>query len=145
MLLVKTTLAPSLIEGLGVFAAEHIRKGAVVWKFVPGVDILLDDEELRLLPALVLEHCTRYAYRHGRMGKYVLCCDDARFVNHSDNPNTIGLYPLGDDQGLDIAIRDIRMGEEITCDYATFDPDFEGKLSIPQTASFGTTKQVSNN
>jgi SET domain-containing protein len=130
MLLVKTTLAPSSIEGLGVFAAEGIKAGTIVWKFVPGVDLLLSDEKISRLPNIVTEVCERYAYRHGRMNNYVLCGDDARFVNHSDDPNTMGIYPPGDDQGFDIATRDIEEGEEITCDYRTFDPEFVKKLGM---------------
>ena len=130
MLLVKTTLAPSSIEGLGVFAAESIRAGTVVWKFVPGIDLLLSDERIARLPDIVTEVCERYAYRHGRLNNYVLCGDDARFVNHSDDPNTKGIYPPGDDQGMDIATRDIEEGEEITCDYRTFDPEFVKKLGL---------------
>jgi SET domain-containing protein len=130
MLLVKTTLAPSSIEGLGVFAAEGIQAGTVVWKFVPGVDLLLSDEQIARLPNIVAEVCERYAYRHGRMNNYVLCGDDARFVNHSDDPNIMGIYPPGDEQGMDIATRDIQEGEEITCDYRTFDPEFAKKLGL---------------
>ncbi len=29
-------------------------------------------------------------YLHNRTGKYVACLDNARFMNHSDNPNTAG-------------------------------------------------------
>ncbi len=131
MLLVKTRLAPSAIEGLGVFAAEDITKGTIVWQFVPGVDLLIDPSELPSLPAAVVEHCQRYAYLHTETGEYVLCGDDARFVNHSDDPNLIGIYPPGDKQGVDIAARDIRAGEELTSDYQTFDVEFRQKLNLP--------------
>ena len=36
MLLVKTRLGKSRIHGLGVFAAQPIRKGQPVWRFVEG-------------------------------------------------------------------------------------------------------------
>jgi hypothetical protein len=53
-------------------------------------------------------------------GKYVLCFDDGRFFNHSDSPNVIdGLTP--DTAQSSIAVRDIFPGEELTCDYRTFD------------------------
>jgi uncharacterized protein len=130
--MVKTILAPSSIEGLGVFAAEYIKAGTVVWKFSSDVDLLLSDAEIASLPQIVSEVCKRYAYRHGRQNNYVLCGDDAKFVNHSDDPNTVGVYPPGDDQGLDIAVRDIEEGEEITCDYRTFDPEFTQKLGLQE-------------
>jgi uncharacterized protein len=139
MLLVKTRLGQSPIEGLGVFAAENIKKGTIVWQFVPGVDLLISPKELQLLPSAVVEHCKRYAYLHNVTGEYVLCGDDARFVNHSDDPNTMGVYPPGDNQGLDIAVRDIREGEELTSDYQSFDAEFSQKLS---PANHGSTNSL---
>jgi SET domain-containing protein len=142
MLVVKTRLAPSAIEGLGVFAAEDIKKGTIVWQFVRGVDLLIDPEELPSLPPAVIELCRRYAYLHTETGEYVLCGDDARFVNHSDDPNLIGIYPPGDNQGFDIAAKDIKAGEELTSDYGTFDAEFRQKLSLPPYGSTNSSKQL---
>ena len=129
MLLVKTILAPSDIEGLGLFAAENIAKGTIVWKFVPGVDALLDASEIESLPAVAQDICKRYAYLDPASKKYVLCGDDARFENHSENPNTAGAYPAGEPFGLDVATRDIKKVEEITCDYRAFDAEFDYKFT----------------
>jgi uncharacterized protein len=132
MLLVKTILAPSKIEGLGLFAAQSIPKGSVVWKFIPGVDVLLEASEIEKLPLITQDICRRYAYLDFTSNKYVLCGDDARFVNHSEDPNTAGVYPDGEPFGLDIALRDIPVGEEITCDYRAFDAEFEYKFTASQ-------------
>ena len=69
-----------------------------------------------------------FAYVSTTTGKGVLCADDARFMNHSDRPNT---HSGTDERGYvtTIASRDIRAGEEITCDYYEFDTDAEEKLS----------------
>jgi uncharacterized protein len=130
MFMVKTRLAPSPIEGLGVFADEDIAKGSIVWRFVPKFDLLIDPEDVPLLPPAVVDHLKRYAYLHDDIQKYVLCGDDARFVNHSDLPNTIGVYPPGEGTGLDIAMRDIACGEEITSDYKSFDAEFVAKMEL---------------
>ncbi|MGO9546249.1 MAG: SET domain-containing protein [Rhodomicrobium sp.] len=132
MLVVNTILAPSKIEGLGLFAGQYIPKGTVVWKFVPGVDALLDASEIESLPEVTRDICRRYAYLDHTHKKYVLCGDDARFENHSENPNTAGVYPEGEPFGIDVATRDIQEGEEITCDYRTFDTEFSYKFTSSQ-------------
>jgi SET domain-containing protein len=132
MLVVKTILAPSDIEGLGLFARQHIPKGAIVWTFVPGVDALFDESAIEALPAVTQDICRRYAYLDPNSKKYVLCGDDARFENHSENPNTTGVYPEGQPFGIDIATRDIQEGEEITCDYRSFDAEFSYKFTRSQ-------------
>ena len=128
MLLIRTFLAPSQIQGLGLFAGENVPEGTVVWTYVPTVDKLIDIEDFDKLPCLMQEVCKRYAYLDNRTTKYVLCGDDARFVNHSDLPNTVGRYPEGEIYGIDVATRLIKQGEEITCDYSTFDAEFACKL-----------------
>jgi SET domain-containing protein len=53
----------------------------------------------------------------------VLCADNARFMNHADEPNTTRVHIDGAIEDDDIATRDIRVGEEMTCDYRLFDAD----------------------
>lgn len=121
MLLVQTHVGPSPIEGLGLFATEPIVAGTAVWRFAPGLDLLLD-------PALADAHgpafrafLDRYAYvSHDFPGRLVLSCDHAKFINHSDAPNIEG-------RELDsLAVRDIAAGEEITCDYRAISVGFAG-------------------
>jgi SET domain-containing protein len=53
----------------------------------------------------------------------VLCIDNARFMNHADEPNTAGVHTAGAIDGYDVATRDISKGEELTCDYRLFDAE----------------------
>jgi len=55
---------------------------------------------------------------------FVISSDHSKHMNHSDRPNVI----QGDGY-FDIAARDIEPGEELTCDYHTFDLDAKLKLS----------------
>ena len=48
---------------------------------------------------------------------YVLCFDDARYFNHSDNPNCKTIESLDDKEGVEIAGKDIQKGEELTVNY----------------------------
>jgi SET domain-containing protein len=49
-------------------------------------------------------------------------------MNHADNPNTAGVHESGSIEGFDVAMRDIAAGEELTCDYRTFDAHVDLKL-----------------
>lgn len=129
MLLVKTVLAQSLIDGFGLFAGQDIPAGTLVWNFDPRVDLSLDAPQIDKLSPAFKEYFDKYAYLDVRLGKYVICGDDARFVNHSDQPNLVGIYTVGREYGIDIAIREIKEGEELTSDYTTFDADFSSKLN----------------
>ena len=57
-----------------------------------------------------------YGYIDPRLNRFILCCDNARFINHSNAPN-VGPDLTDDTYGIDTALRDIEPGEEITVDY----------------------------
>ena len=127
MLLVKTRIDLSKIHGIGLFADEFIRKGTVTWRFLDGFDLRLPESILGMLSAPAREQFLKYTYVDPVSGLYELCADDARFFNHSDEPNTASVQ-LSPDEEVDMATRDINQGEELTCDYRTFDRDWRKKL-----------------
>jgi uncharacterized protein len=123
MLLVKTKLAPSTIHGIGLFAGELIPVGKEVWRFVKGFDLEKTPEELAELPLHIQQWIAKhFGYLDYHFHRYILPVDDARFINHSDNPNVCPDYTR-DSYGLDVSLRDISIGEEITTDYKTFEND----------------------
>jgi SET domain-containing protein len=128
MFLVRTRLAPSDIEGFGVFAEEDIEEGTTVWVFRPPIDAAFTPEEAAAADPVMRELLDRYAYLHNRTNRYIYCGDNARFVNHSDDPNTVAIYPDGEEEGRDVAIRPIAKGEEITGNYYEWDLRAEKKL-----------------
>jgi SET domain-containing protein len=129
MLLVKTKIGPSEISGIGLFADEFIPKGTPTWKFMPGFDLKISREKLAALSEPGRSQFLNYAYLNIRTGNYILCFDDARFFNHADEANCISTDPTtGDEEGIDIAARDIRLGEELTNNYREFDDDFNKKM-----------------
>jgi hypothetical protein len=131
MLLVKTRLGQSQIEGIGLFAAEPIKAGTVTWRFLDGYDQCFTAEQIAALPAVAREAIETYTYLHQPGGLYVYCLDNARFMNHADDPNTAGVHVDGAIEGYDIATRDIAEGEELTCDYRLFDGNYRRKLGSP--------------
>lgn len=128
MLLVKTRLGMSPIEGIGVFADEFIAKGTPTWTFTPGLDQLLSKDVIAAMAEPLKSALLRYSYLDKKTGLYIYCLDNARFVNHSDNANTRGDYGDNDAFGRDVATRDIQAGEEITCNYDEFDREFRLKV-----------------
>jgi SET domain-containing protein len=120
MLRVPTYVAPSLIAGVGLFAAIDIPAGRVIWEFTEGVDWRITPTELLLFPEPFQSRLRHYLYQEDS-GLYVLCGDNAKYMNHSGDPNC-------DDTGAEytIARRSISAGEELTCDYRLF--DLEAKM-----------------
>ncbi|HKJ92301.1 MAG TPA: SET domain-containing protein [Longimicrobiales bacterium] len=132
MLLVKTCKKNSGIHGVGLFADQFIAHGTPTWRFTPGIDQALHPSELQRIPEAARGQFLTYAYLDIRTGLYVLCADDARFMNHSPEPDITSDYNEDPVFGVDIAARDIQAGEELTCDYCTFDRmDRENLTFVP--------------
>jgi hypothetical protein len=98
-------------KGFGVVATADIPRGTLVWCHC-ALDIVLTPEKVTSLPAAYHEIINIWSYGDPS-GNSVLCWDNARFINHSCSPAMMG---VGDD--LEVAVRDIFAGEELTCDYA---------------------------
>ena len=128
MLMVKTKLGPSAIEGIGLFAYQDIPLGTVTWRFEPGFDQLLTADQIAALPEPARCEMANHTYVNASTGEHVLCLDNARFMNHADDPNTKGIHAANAIDGYDVATRDIKKGEELTCDYRQFDAAFAAKL-----------------
>ncbi|MDP3934768.1 MAG: SET domain-containing protein [Candidatus Giovannonibacteria bacterium] len=126
MLLVKTKIGPSKINGIGLFTDQFIPKETLVQKFMPGFDLEISENDIPNLSEPAREQFLKYAYKN-KGGYYILCFDDTRFLNHADNPNLIS---NDSDEEIDIAARDIQKGEELTVNYKEFDTDFDYKMGI---------------
>ncbi|MEZ6103694.1 MAG: SET domain-containing protein [Pirellulaceae bacterium] len=122
MLLVETKLGPSRIHGLGIFAVAPIASGTPIWHFTVGFDLDLDPAILERQPEHFRRMMMHYGYIDARLYRFILCCDDYRFINHSANPNVIGEW-TDDKYGIDRARRDICAGEELTIDYNVVEGD----------------------
>ncbi len=121
MLLVNTFVGASAIEGVGVFAADPIPSGTLIWRLEPDFDRLIPVETYETAEPLLKDFLDRYAYPSpDRPGFIVYEVDNGRFMNHSDDPNTDF-----SDSGGATTIRDIAAGEELTCNYSDFYPQFE--------------------
>jgi SET domain-containing protein len=127
MFIVRTSLRPSPIQGLGCFADEAISKGQVVWEFDPRLDIRISLSDIDTFPPFMRDHFRTFSYVELLDGQEILvyCADFSKHMNHSDEPNLFDT----EDNLREIAIRDIAVGEELTCNYYKFDLHAAEKLS----------------
>ncbi len=102
--------------GWGVFATSRIPRGPVVY-VRDELELVGGRNDLPLLHPLQAAFVNRYGYRD-EQGDWVVSVDNARFVNHSCESNTISTG-----YGFEIAVRDIEAGEEVTDDYGLLNLD----------------------
>lgn len=102
--------------GFGVFATRFIPKGTITWA-LDELDQILEPNYLDTVDKYKGEIIKKYAYRN-QDGKFVLCWDLGRYVNHSFHANCMGTA-----YEFEIAIRDIYPGEQLTDDYGTLNVD----------------------
>ena len=119
----------SSVHGFGLFADQFISKGTPVWEYAPGLDLSLSEAEVDALPDRARSAFLHYSFWNSKLGCYILCFDDARYINHCDDPNTDGRR----------AVRDIVHGDEITYAYGRRDVRFRyertlGKAAVPRLA-----------
>lgn len=102
--------------GYGVFATKFIPKGTIVWA-LDDLDQVLDPDYVETLDSLRKQDVQKYSFKN-QFGKYILCWDKGRFVNHSFHATCVGTM-----YDLELAARDIHPGEELTDDYGTLNVD----------------------
>lgn len=107
---VRTKLAPSNIDGVGVFALRDIKKGEPLFTDMMTKLYNLPYSEFDKLRPEVAENLLQSfpLIVKGSAFAYPLTRTQA-FLNHSEEPNY--------DAMTDIALRDIKAGEEVTEDY----------------------------
>lgn len=121
MLVVPTYLAQSGVHGIGVYAGVAVKAGQKVWEFNPAVDFVYGSRWLTRMfkeSPDVVEYFCLYSYK--RKNQYYYVTDNARFINHSTKTANIGFT----EDGHEVALRDINVGEELLEDYfLSYDSD----------------------
>lgn len=117
MIYVETVVSNSSTNNLGLFAAQDIQKGQLIWKYHPSTCLIITPEQEQVL-SRSKEDCFTKAVSHFGCPTTRGCLvhmDNMRYINHSDTPNTNN---INDDTM--IAARDIRFGEELYEDYREY-------------------------
>lgn len=124
MLLIRATVKPSPIHGLGLFAAEPIARGTAIWKFSPGLDLEISQADFEKFSRYEQDFILFAGFHSRKTGKYHLSFDDVRFINHADPGNVTIDEARGTEDDVEfvlVAARDIADGEELTQNYYEFD------------------------
>jgi hypothetical protein len=114
MLMVETELRSSPIHGIGVFLLEDVEAGQLIWRFDSRIDRVFAASELDEMPERLRTFLSIYSTFHQQSGLWVLCGDNGRHFNHSDEPNTTS---MGVAFGDDVAAAALSAGTELTTDY----------------------------
>ncbi len=117
--------------GNGVIATQRIPRGTITW-VRDKLDQTISPERLDALGELYREMVVTYAFID-RHGDYVLCWDLSRYINHSCEANC--LSPGFD---LEIAIRDIEEGEELTDEYGSLNLEHDFTCACGRPSCRGT-------
>jgi uncharacterized protein len=118
------------LVGYGVFATQFIPKGTIIWA-LDELDQHYEEDYVISLDLIRRKQIIKYCYRDNK-GRYVLCWDIARYMNHSFSPNCISTV-----YEFELAIRDIYPGEQLTEDYGYFNLD-EPFYCLPEEGSTRT-------
>lgn len=106
--------------GYGVFATQDIPRGTITWAR-DALDRAFTTEQMAAMAPPYRAILDKYCFVGGD-GTHILCWDIARFVNHSCAPTC-----LAPGYDFEVAVRDIKRGEELTDDYASLnlETDFD--------------------
>ena len=107
--------------GYGVFATDDIPEGTIVY-VKDSLEVVITPTEFLLHTEEMKDVIEKYSYidEHGNR---IISWDFAKYVNHCCNCNT-----MSTGYGFEIAIRDIKKGEQITDEYGIFNLEYEMKL-----------------
>ena len=96
--------------GHGVVATRDIPAGTITWA-QDELDREFTPDQVEAFAPDYQEILDTYCFRN-QHGRWVLCWDHARFVNHSFRSNCLTTA-----YNFEIAVRDIKAGEQLTDDY----------------------------
>ncbi len=99
--------------GYGVFATSDIAKGTIIY-VEDMFDIVISKFKYHTLDDKHKKLVDKYSYRDAK-GQRIISWDIGKYVNHKCECNT-----MSTGYGFEIAIKDIKAGEEVTDDYGLF-------------------------
>ena len=114
-------------DGLGIFSKVDIKKDQIVSVVAPYERLVLDIEYIETIEK-AHDHKERlidllnngwYTTEFGATGKYIYVLNDDKYINHSCDPNLE--ERTQNKRCFQIALKDIKAGEELTNNYATYE------------------------
>ncbi len=121
MIHIKYKLNVSSLHGVGLFAAEPITKGTLIYTASPVLDVNISKEQFDALDEKEKQEVRWWGFFDTASDKWHVDFDVTHFINHADEA-TVTQDPGHSDAYL-IAIRDIEAGEELTQNYLEFESE----------------------
>ena len=111
----RIAIGPSRIQGLGAFASQFIPAGTRLIEYT-GERLTPEEADARYPEDGSRHHTFLFAIDEGIVIDAAVGGNDARFINHSCDPNCDAV--VDDDRIWIETIRDVQPGEELAYDYA---------------------------
>ena len=130
MIRVPCEVKRSEIHGSGVFATEAVHADRVVWTYEPAMDRAISSFAVEYGAPELLRYIQERGYINpARPNIWVLCCDEAQYMNFPKDgePANLRLGGIIDGEHVLLAARDIDVGEELTVPPES-DADYERKM-----------------
>ena len=116
---IKYKLDRSDHHGIGLFAADDLKKGQLVYTASPLLDLNITKEQFDLLDEKEKQELRWWGFWDEQNKKWHCDFDVSKFINHA-NEGTVTQDTNHADAHL-IAARDIAAGEELTQNYLEFE------------------------
>lgn len=121
MIHVKYKLDASPLHGVGLFAAELILKGTLIYTASPELDVNITQENFEALDEKEKQEVRWWGFFDTASNKWHVDFDVTHFINHNDE-GTVTQDTSQSDAYL-VAARDIEQGEELTQNYLEFESE----------------------
>lgn len=119
MLIIETYLGSSKGIGIGLFSKNDLTKGEIWWIRNEYFDKIFLAADIKRFGSISFQFIKTYGFLECT-GNWYLCIDNAKFSNHSNDPNTSCIFTKSGELASCCTRRDIKAGEEILCNYQEF-------------------------
>lgn len=134
MMYVSCKLGKSPIHSIGIFAAEDIKQGQLIYTVDPNIDLNTTLEQFSTFNDEEKARVRYFGYWSKLDQVWHVDFEDMRYINHSFAPNTT--QDFSKTEAPLTALRDIRAGEELTQNYLEFEDveTLKGRgISVPES------------
>jgi hypothetical protein len=108
-------------HGIGLFAAEDLKEGQLVYTASPLLDVNLTQEEFDSLSDCEKEEVRWWGFFDESAQRWHVDFDVSKFINHSREGTVT--QDKNHDKAYLVTTRDIRKGEELTQNYLEFESE----------------------
>lgn len=121
MIHIKYKLDKSQYHGIGLFAAEDLQRGQLIYTASPALDVNISQQQFDSLDEREKEEIRWWGFKIAAENVWHVDFDVSKFINHSYQP-TVTQDKNHKDAYL-VATRNIKVGEELTQNYLEFESE----------------------